>query len=148
MPRHSSLLVMLPDVALFVFTSALLILAILAGYRAWRNSRLTPEQRELRRRSELTARGKMGDATLTEVRDDLLFYSYGVRGAIYAASQDVSALREHVPRDLSVALGPVVVKYDPKNPANSIVLSEGWSGLRGRAPAPQIPPAPEAGREE
>jgi hypothetical protein len=139
----------MPNVALFVLTCALLILAIVACYRAWSNSRVTPEQRERRRRSELTVRGKMGDATLTEVREDLLLYSYGVRGAIYTASQDVSALREHVPRDLSVALGPVVVKYDPKNPANSIVLSEEWSGLRGRAVAPQIPPAPpDAGREE
>jgi hypothetical protein len=24
----------------------------------------------------------------------------------------------------------VVVKFDPRNPANSIVLAEGWSGLR------------------
>jgi hypothetical protein len=27
-------------------------------------------------------------------------------------------------------LGPVSVKYDPRNPANSIVVSEEWSGLR------------------
>ena len=139
----------MPDVALFLFTCALSILAIIACYRTWRNSRVTPEQRERRRRSELTARGKMGDATLMEVREDLLFYSYDVRGVTYTASQDASALREHVPIDLSVALGPVVVKYDPKNPANSIVLSEEWSGLRGRPPAPQYPPAlPDAGREE
>jgi hypothetical protein len=121
---------MLAHIALLAVTCALSILAIVACYRAWRDSRVTPEQRERRRRFKLTARGKMGDAMLTEVREDLLFYSYGVRGAMYAASQDVSALREHVPRDLSVALGPVVVKYDPKNPANSIVLSEDWSGLR------------------
>ena len=31
--------------------------------------------------------------------------------------------------DLS-GLGPVAVKYDPRNPANSIVLAEEWSGLR------------------
>jgi hypothetical protein len=24
----------------------------------------------------------------------------------------------------------VAVKFDPRNPANSIVLAEGWSGLR------------------
>ena len=132
---------MLADSALLVFTCALSILAIVTWYRAWRGARVTPEQRERRRRVELTARGKMGDATLTEVREDFLVYSYGVRGAVYTASQDVSALREHMPPDLSVALGPVIVKYDPKNPANSIVLAEAWSGLRGRPQVPQSPPA-------
>ena len=140
---------MLADSALLVFTCALLIFAIVICYRAWRGARITPEQRERRRRAELTARGKMGDATLTEVREGLLVYSYDVRGAAYTASQDVSTLREHMPQDLSVALGPVIVKYDPKNPANSIVLSEEWSGLRGRPQAPQFPPAqPNAGRQE
>jgi hypothetical protein len=137
---------MLANVVLFVCTCALSILAIVACYRAWKDSRITPEQREQRRRARLTERGKMGDATLTEIRDDLLVYSYDVRGAIYTASQDVSALRELMPRDLS-ALGPVIVKYDPKNPANSIVLSEDWSGLRGPQ-APQWPPVrPDAERE-
>jgi hypothetical protein len=32
--------------------------------------------------------------------------------------------------DLST-IGPVSVKYDARNPANSIVLAENWSGLRG-----------------
>jgi hypothetical protein len=27
-------------------------------------------------------------------------------------------------------IGPVSVKYDPRNPANSIVISEQWNGLR------------------
>jgi len=28
----------------------------------------------------------------------------------------------------------VWVRYDPKNPANSIVLAESWTGLRSRSP--------------
>jgi len=59
---------------------------------------------------------------LVEIRDDLLFYSYGVRGVEYTASQDVSMLKQQMPPDFS--------RYDPKNPANSIVLAEQWSGLR------------------
>ena len=77
----------------------------------------------------LVATGKMGDATLVEIRDDLVFYSYAVRGVEYTASQDVSRLAHRVPTDLS-AMGAVSVKYDPRNPANSIVIAEEWSGLR------------------
>ncbi len=108
------------------------ILAVLAGalgYRAWKSSRVGPEEIERRRRAALVAHGKMGDAQLVEFRDGYLFYSYAVRGVEYAASQEVSRLREQLPADLSAA-GPVCVKYDPRNPANSIVVAEEWSGLR------------------
>jgi hypothetical protein len=107
----------------------LTVLVALIGYRTWAQSRVTPEERERRRRVALVASGKMGDATLVEIRDCLLFYSYDVRGVEYTASQDVSALKQYLPADLS-ALGPVSVKYDARNPANSIVLSEQWSGVR------------------
>jgi hypothetical protein len=72
----------------------------------------------------------MGDATITEIRGELLFYSYDVRGVEYIASQDLSPLKEYVPTDMSALVGTVSVRYDPKNPANSIVLAEQWSGLR------------------
>jgi len=77
----------------------------------------------------LVALGKMGDAVLVEIREDLIFFSYSVRGVEYTASQDVSALRDQVPLDLSSVLA-VAVKYLPQNPANSIVVAEEWSGLR------------------
>ena len=107
----------------------LVALGALIGYRAWKRSRITPEERERGRRSALVARGKMSDAVLVEIRDDLLFYSYGVRGVEYTASQDVSMLKEQMPPDFST-IDAVSVKYDPKNPANSIVLAEQCSGLR------------------
>src|SRR5664279_4158137 len=107
----------------------LLVLVALIGYRAWRNSRVTTEERERRRRVALVARGKMGDATLVDVCDDLVFYSYAVRGVEYTACQDVSRLRPNMPADLS-GVGPVSVKYDSRNPANSIVVAEAWTGLR------------------
>jgi hypothetical protein len=99
------------------------------GYRAWRRSRITPEERERRRREALVAGGKMGDATLVEIRDGHLFYSYDVRGVEYTASQDITGLEARVPTDLSES-GPVSVKYDARNPANSIIVAERWSGLR------------------
>jgi hypothetical protein len=106
----------------------LLVLVGIIGYRAWRASRISPEERERRRRAALVAAGKMGDATLTEVREQFIFYAYLVRGVEYTASQDVSALRERVPMDLSL-VSAVSVRYDPRNPANSIVVAEEWSGL-------------------
>jgi hypothetical protein len=107
----------------------LTVLLAILGYRAWRDSRVTAEERERRRRDALAVHGKMGDAVLVEIREDLLLYTYTVRGVEYTASQDVSAVRERVPSDYS-SIASVAVKFDPRNPANSIVLAEGWSGLR------------------
>jgi hypothetical protein len=110
----------------------LAVLIALIGYRAWQNSRVTPEERERRRRLMLVRQGKMGDATLVEIREDLVFYSYLVRGVEYTASQDVTRLREQIPADLS-SVGALSVKYDARNPANSIVVAEDWSGIRARS---------------
>jgi hypothetical protein len=107
---------------------AVTLLAII-GYRAWKAAHVTPEERERQRRAMLVARGKMGDAELVEVRDNLLFFTYAVRGVEYTASQDISTLKELVPQDLSLVVA-VGVKYLPANPANSIVLAEAWTGLR------------------
>jgi hypothetical protein len=111
----------------FALAGILAVLLAILGYRWWRDSRVTAEERERRRREALAAHGKMGDAVLVEIREDVLFYTYAVRGVEYTASQDVSALTE--PRDYS-SIASVAVKFDPRNPANSIVLAEGWSGLR------------------
>jgi hypothetical protein len=110
------------------------VLAVLVGtfgYRSWKESRVPAEERERRRRAALVAAGKMGDATLVEVRENLVFYSYAVRGVEYTASQDVGPLKLYLPQELSIS-GPVLIKYDARNPANSIVVAEQWSGLRGR----------------
>ena len=100
----------------------------LIGYRTWQKSRIPPEELERQRRAALVATGKMGDATLTEVRDDVLMYAYVVRGVEYMATQDISQLKERVPADLA-ALTAVLVRYDARNAANSIVVAEEWSGL-------------------
>lgn len=117
------------DAVTLALAGALAVILGLMGYRAWKNSRVTPEERERRRRAALVEHGKMGDATLVEVRDDVLVYSYGVRGVEYTASQDVTSLKEYIPRNLS-EIGPVAVRYDARNPANSIVVAEQWTGLR------------------
>jgi hypothetical protein len=129
MPRVPGLSWAVAEAVLLTLAGVLLVLGAWIGYRAWKRSRVTPEERERRRRSALVAHGKMSDAMLVEIRDDLLFYSYGVRGVEYTASQDVSMLKQQMPPDFST-IDAVSVRYDPKNPANSIVLAEQWSGLR------------------
>lgn len=113
----------------FALAGLLTVLLAILGYRWWRDSRVTPAERERRRRQGLAAHGKMADAVLDEIREDVLFYTYAVRGVEYTASQDVSALLQHVPCDYS-SIASVAVKFDPRNPANSIVLAENWSGVR------------------
>ena len=92
----------------------------------------SPQERERRRRLAVNAHGRMADATILDFRGDELYYSYTVRGAEYNAAQDISAVRDQLPGDTVAMIGPAVVKYEPGNPANSIVVCEEWSGLRGR----------------
>ena len=100
------------------------------GIRKYLNSRPTEAELEQRRRTALNARGKMGDATLLEFREHAVIYSYGVGGVEYMASQDLADLKPHLPDDVWSTVGPACIKYDPRNPANSIVICEQWSGLR------------------
>ena len=94
--------------------------------------RVTPEERE-RRRCEMVNRiGRLTDGMLTDVTSDAVFFVYSVMGVDYETSQDLSAFVESLPEDRGSLVGPVTVKYSPRNPANSIVLCEGWSGLRTR----------------
>lgn len=92
--------------------------------------RSSPEKRERQRRMQVHRRGRLGDATITEATETALFYSYCVRGVQYAASQDITSLRQYLPSDPTRLVGIVSMKYAPKNPANSIVICEEWSGLR------------------
>jgi|ERR1019366_8629059 hypothetical protein len=112
--------------------AASVMLLVALGYRAWQRSRVTPEERERWRRAWLVATGKISDAMLVEIRENLVFYSYAVRGVEYTASQDVSRLVDKAVVDFS-GISALSVRYDPRNPANSIVVAEAWSGLRGAA---------------
>jgi hypothetical protein len=100
-------------------------------YRYLKN-RPTPAELERRRRDHIHARGKMGDANLLEFHDHMVFYSYAIAGVEYLACQDLADLQTLLPPDRWSTIGPATMKYDPRNPANSIVLCEQWSGLRAR----------------
>jgi hypothetical protein len=92
--------------------------------------RSNPEKRERKRRLELHQRGRLWDALITEASESMLYYSYSVGGVQYEASQDVSALREMLPPEPERLIGPASLKYSPRNPGNSILICEEWSGLR------------------
>src|ERR1039457_844899 len=91
--------------------AVLVVLLAAIGFRAWQHSRVTAEQRERRRCARLVAIGKISDATLVEIRENLVFYSYAVRGVEYTASQDLSRFVGEVAMDFS-GVSAMSVKYD------------------------------------
>lgn len=114
-----------------VALAAVLVVSLaIFGYRAWQRSRVTAEERERRRCAQLVATGKISDAMLVEIRENRVFYTYSVRGVEYTASQDISRLADKAEVDFS-GISAMSVRYNPRNPANSIVMAEEWSGLRG-----------------
>jgi hypothetical protein len=126
---------LLPGGAVEVSMLALVALLLIgAGVWLFLSSRESVAQRERRRRLTLSRTGRMGDATIIDVRDCVLFYSYEVRGVAYTTSQDASELKDKLPRETSNLIGPTGLKYSSKNPANSIVICEEWSGLRPAVP--------------
>jgi hypothetical protein len=121
---------------------------LLVGLGLWlRSRRKTPEDRERQRRQWVNRIGRITDGTVLDVCEvqpedkkgrkksaaaptQLLIFNYDVAGVTYEASQDVTHLRQYIDVH-SCRLGvPVSIKYDPQNPGNSIVIAEGWIGLR------------------
>lgn len=98
----------------------------------WRRYRVSPEEKERRRRIHIGRLGRMTDGMVTDAHDGVLYYSYQVRGVQYATSQDLSGLLDHLPAEPAMLVGGATIKYLPRNPANSIILSEDWSGFRQR----------------
>ena len=126
---------MTPGTNLVLLAVAAVLLAVLAGWIVTR-VRLTPAERERRRRLRVNSEGRMTDGTVTEIAGETIYYRYAVGGVEYASSQDVSGLEEYLPEDRVSVIGPVTLKYLPQNPANSILVCENWSGLRaGRSGA-------------
>jgi hypothetical protein len=121
----------------WIAIGGLAALAIVIAFlvRRYLRRRPTPEELERRRRVTLHRLGKMGDGEIIDVEaaSASIVYSYSVAGVVYTASQDLVALQSLLPKDPMTMVGPVSVKFDPRNPANSMVLCEDWTGLRNRA---------------
>ena len=123
----------MPVRTVLVLVLLIIAAAVLIALGSWiaTGLRLSPEERERRRRLAVTARGRLADGTITEVNEGVIFYSYSVGGAGYATSQDTAELRATIEVQPDKLIGcPVTVKYALNNPANSIIVCEGWSGLR------------------
>jgi len=109
---------------------------------AWATRRRkTADDRERERREGISLNGRITDGTVIDTHEiagddngnlgaQLVIYTYDVSGVTYEASQDVTTLRPYVDLHACRIGLPASVKYDPQNPGNSIVIAEGWSGLR------------------
>jgi hypothetical protein len=103
-----------------------------------RSKRKTPEEYERERRLRISVGGRITDGTVLDAQEmsvdekpaQLGIYRYDVAGVSYEASQDITHLRQFVDLHTCRIGLPTSVKYDPQNPANSIVIAEGWMGLR------------------
>jgi hypothetical protein len=122
----------------YTFALGALGLAVLS-YALLRRKPASPDELERKRRVWLTQVGRITDGTVIDVQElppgahraaTMLIYQYDVAGVSYEASQDVTYLRQWINLH-SCRLGvPTSVRYDPHNPGNSMVVAEGWIGLR------------------
>jgi len=110
-----------------------------ASYALLRRKPKNADEVECERRTWLNTVGRITDGTVIDVQEivtatnrpaTMLIYQYDVAGVSYEASQDVTYLRQWINLH-SCRLGlPTSVKYDARNPGNSMVIAEGWMGLR------------------
>jgi hypothetical protein len=103
------------------------------------------EELERMRRQDLVRGGRIIDGTVIDAVElsepesgrvggmQLILYKYEIAGVAYECSQDVTHLRESLNfRDVRIGF-PCSVRYDTRQPENSIVVAEDWTGLRDTA---------------
>jgi hypothetical protein len=123
-------------------------IASIAAVASWLilRRRPTPEELEKERRAFLVESGRIVDGMLLDSyqvpADDgrtltMLLFNYRIGGVDYECSQDVTLLSAAVNVNHVRAGFPCSVRYQPGNPQNSIVVAEGWTGLREGLP--QLP---------
>ena len=122
--------------------------ATVASFSWYQRNRVRPSEEELERerRDYLATTGRIVDGSITETvwtggndgpTPATLIYRYRIAGVTYECAQDVSPLTaytRHLRDDL-----PIQVRFDPRNPGDSIVVAELWNGLRidhGHATSP------------
>jgi hypothetical protein len=127
--------------------SGAVTLAGLTGLALWLvlRKRPTADELEQARRRFLVQSGRLVDAMLLDVYDvetegmkkkdprrtlTMLLYHYRIGGVDYECSQDITQLTSLLDPAQVRAGFPCTVRYQPGNPQNSIVVAEGWTGLR------------------
>lgn len=119
--------------------------AAVTGVALWLVMRRRPSAEEIERarRLFLVQSGRLVDGMLLDVYDihgaeggtqTFLLFSYRIGGVDYECSQEITTLRDIVNTAEVRAGFPCTVRYQPGNPYNSIVVAEGWSGLRAGLP--------------
>jgi hypothetical protein len=105
--------------------------------------RKSAEERERLRREHLVLHGRIIDGSVLDWSEqpnssDLgtLMFRYYISGVSYECAQDLTFLKGTALIDATCLGRPASVRYDPKNPANSIIIAEGWSGLQHPHAAP------------
>ncbi len=115
-----------------------------AWYMATR-TRTSEEELERTRRQDLVLGGRIIDGTVIDVSEldpyeagrpegmQLILYKYEISGVSYECSQDITHLKEFIAlADIRIGF-PCSVRYDTRQPENSIVVAENWIGLRDTA---------------
>jgi hypothetical protein len=127
-------------ISLRLYTLALGTIGLaVASYALLHRKSKPANEVEHERRIRLNTVGRITDGTVIDVQEitmetnrpaTMLIYQYDVAGVSYEASQDVTYLRQWINLH-SCRLGLLTsVKYDSRNPGNSMVIAEGWMGLR------------------
>ena len=119
--------------------------ATVAAAAVWlvRRHRPTAEEIERARRQFLVQSGRLVDGMLLDIYEvdgsggqklTFLLFNYRIAGVDYECSQEITAMHSIVdPAEVRAGF-PCTVRYQPGNPQNSIVIAEGWSGLRDGIP--------------
>jgi len=126
------------DPRLLAGLAAVVGLLVVGGWLYMLSRRPTAFEIERRRREELAEKGRITDGVILDARTltnqdsisptpEVLVYSYSLAGLTYNCAQDVSSLPERV-QGFRIDQA-VQVRYDPRNPGNSILVSESWTGL-------------------
>ncbi|MGC2661357.1 MAG: hypothetical protein WA324_25675 [Bryobacteraceae bacterium] len=114
--------------AIGIAAIVILVVAIVATFR---RRKLSAAEIERARRVAINETGRLATGLVTEFKDDTVYFSYSVGGMEYLAAQDISPFRGDLPVEGDhLLVGPCSLKYLSDNAANSIVICEGWSGLR------------------
>jgi transcription elongation GreA/GreB family factor len=116
--------------------AAVLAVYTIARIRQWR--RKTPDEIERLRSLDVHRRGRITQGHIVDIVDSksgtatrrTIVYSYEVAGVSYEVGQDVTSLSGLAPHAHNLAGQNVSVKYDPKQPTNSIIACEGWCGIK------------------
>ena len=103
--------------------------------RRWR--RKSPDEIERLRRLEVNACGRISVGQVLELAEPMadgpagpiVLYEYAVAGVTYEAAQDVAALPKIAAAAPLLPGQTISVKYDPRQPSNSILGCEAWCGI-------------------